>query len=89
MIIPDNFIFELVFPSQTIIREDKTFLGESSRVTVVRIKSGRSPLPSNIPIEEFETNYPSVGEFLADVLRGDIKGFIRPNSDAAAVHNEV
>lgn len=30
---------------------------------------------------EFDNHYPSLGRFIGDLFRGEIKGFIRPRAD--------
>lgn len=61
--------------------EDAREPPEQQKVTVVRIKPQRAAIKwGNVPKEAFDNDYPSIGQFFADVLRGEIKGFIRPRS---------
>lgn len=80
---PDNATIEFVAGAQPITTGDDTASVESSQVTVVRIKPGRSPLRNKVPKGEFDTNYPSILEFLVDLINGEIKGFIRPSNEQA------
>lgn len=53
---------------------------ENDTVTVVRIQPQRAPIKwsSDSSREDFENDYPSIGQFLVDLFKGEIKGFIRP-----------
>lgn len=54
----------------------------SSKVTVVRIRPQRAAIKwSQAPKEEFDNDYPSIGKFVGDLIKGEIKGFIRPRND--------
>lgn len=54
---------------------------DSPKTTVVRMKPQRTPIRwSNNGKEEFCNDYPAIGQFLVDLIRGEIKGFIRPRS---------
>lgn len=82
----DNVVIEIVDGAESTMT---SAAAESSRVTVVRIKPGRSPLRNKIPNDVFDTKYPSILEFLTDLMKGEIKGFIRPNSETAADANVI
>lgn len=55
---------------------------DDDKVTVVRIRPQKAALKwTKVPKGEFGNDYPSLGQFIRDLFKGEIKGFIRPRND--------
>lgn len=52
-----------------------------SELTVVRVTPQRASIQWTTAPMEFDKDYPPIGQFIVDLLKGEIKGFIRPRAD--------
>lgn len=68
-----NIVTEIV-ESTEVARESP------SKLTVVRVKPQRASIHWTTAVE-FDKDYPPIGQFIVDLLKGEIKGFIRPRTD--------
>lgn len=54
----------------------------ASNVTIVRMLPQKAPISWCNGIKgDFKNDYPSIGQFIGDLIKGEIKGFIRPRAD--------